>query len=72
LTSGCAAAYDAVVSPTPEPISTQSGAWRPNHASLTSSGAETPSTASAPKTQAAAWRSQASACRAVKRLPRRE
>ena len=69
LWSGRAAASTAVASPTPEPISTISGASRPNQRDQSKSGA---STASSGTTHCSWWAAHASAWRGVKRLPRRE
>ena len=67
--AGRAAASTPVASPTPDPISTISGASRPNQSASAKPGW---STASSGITQASWCAAQASACWGVKRLPRRE
>ncbi len=66
--SGRAAASAAVASPTPDPISTISGASRPNHDDQANPGS---SRASSGITQASWCASQAAAWRGVNRVPRR-
>ncbi len=67
--AGRAAASAAVASPTPEPISTMSGASRPNHAASENPGS---STASSGITQPSWCASHAAAWFGVNRFPRRE
>ena len=63
-----AGARAAVASPMPEPISTTSGASRPNQSRHRNPGS---STASSGITHLSWWASHASRCRGVNRLPRR-
>ncbi len=65
---GRAAASGTVASPTPDPISTTSGACRPNQDATSTSGS---STAASGTTYASAYCSQAACCRLENRLPRR-
>ncbi len=67
--AGRAAARAAVASPMPEPISTMSGASRPNHVASEKSGS---STASSGITHPSWCASHAAAWLGVNRLPRRE
>ncbi len=68
LDEGRAAARAAVASPTPPPISTMSGASRPNQVVQPNPGS---STASSGTTHRSAYSSQAACCFGVNRLPRR-
>ena len=67
--AGRCAASTAVASPTPEPISTISGAERPNTSRQLNEGSSTASTGT---TQSRWCASHASCCDGVNRPPRRE